>query len=66
MNMTNMKKNLYFWNKKKRITNQPTDRRTGRPSYRDARTHLKIGKGSKDVTATRREESVKDVGKPPP
>ena len=47
--MTCMKKNVNFWNLKKthyRPTNQPTDgptdRRTDRPSYRDARTHLKI------------------------
>ena len=48
--MTYMKKNLHFFNlKKKRVTdgptdgptNGPTDQRTDRPSYRDARTHLK-------------------------
>ena len=44
-------KPLFLQFKKKRITDQPTDRRTDgrtdgrtdRPSYRDARTHLKIG-----------------------
>ena len=33
---------LHFCNLKERITEQWTDQRTDRPSYRDARTHLKI------------------------
>ena len=42
--MTYMKKNLHFFNLKK--THYPrTDRRTDRPSYRDARTHLKMWRG---------------------
>ena len=40
--MTFMKKNLHFCNlKKKRVTDGLTDQWTDRPSYRDARTHLK-------------------------
>ena len=50
--MTYMRKNLHFCNLKKNAlrtdgpTDGPTDGRTDRPSYRDARTHLKM-----DVTA---------------
>ena len=47
--MTDMKKNLHFCNLKKRITDRRTDGRTDprtdRPSYRDARTNLKMGFG---------------------
>ena len=34
---------------RKRVTDGPTDRRTDRPSYRDARTHLKSGEGGEPI-----------------
>ena len=40
---------LIFGILKKRVTNQPTDRRTDRPSYRDARTHLKTMKNEFEI-----------------
>ena len=43
--------------KKKRITDRPTDGRTDRPSYRDARTHLKR---EREFTLSRTQARTRD------
>jgi len=46
-----MEKNLRFWNLKKRVTNQPTDRRTDGRTDPLIEMHLKIIKDSKERKA---------------